>query len=581
MFGGINEMPSRPITMCIPDKNRDLGPRRGIPYGRYFCIATLALLLAHRAIGASADSASAPPDSPEPSPLPMNAPADNSQQSTAPRRVIYIKEFRVRGARHLPRSVVEETVYPFLGPRRTEIDVEQARAALEKAYQDKGYQTVSVQVPPQTGARGIVVLQVSEQRVGRLRVKDSRYFSLKKIKEGAPSLAEGTLPKFDDVTRDIMALNQLPDRRITPGIHAGVEPGTVDVDLTVKDTFPLHGSVELNNRYSANTKPLRLNGAVSYNNLWQLGHSIGLSFQVSPEDLDQVQVYSGYYVARIPSVPWLSFSAIAIKQDSNVSTLGGVASAGRGEVFSARVSLTLPSGTDFYHSLTLGLDYKHFTQVASVTIGQLLNTPITYYPLSADYSATWSKKGAITDLDVNVVANLRGLGSDELEFDLNRFRATGSFIFLRGSIAHTHDIFSGLQAYGKLQGQIANQPLVNSEELAGGGLATVRGYLEAEALGDNGVFASLELRTPQLARWTKSEGNDWRAYVFVDGGVLTIYDALPGQSSSFSLASVGVGSRIRLFNHLNGSLDFGVPLLDLIQTDAFDTQLTFRLWADF
>lgn len=496
-------------------------------------------------------------------------------------RSIYIREFRVRGARHLPRGTVEETVYPYLGPGRTVNDVEQARAALEKVYQDKGYQTVSVQVPAQTPTRGIVVLQVSEQPVGRLRVRDSRYFSLRKIKEEAPSLAEGTVPNFNDITRDIVALNQLPDRRITPGLHAGFEPGTVDVDLSVKDTLPLHGSLELNNRYSPNTDSLRLNGSISYNNLWQLGHSIGASVQISPEDLNQVKVFSGYYVARIPGVPWISFNAVGVKQESNVSTLGGIAVAGRGEVVGARAIMTLPAGTDFYHSFTLGFDYKHFNQGVNVATGKLINTPITYYPLSAAYSATWSNKGAVTDFDASITAHLRGLGSDEDEFDLNRFRSRGSFVYVRGSIAHTHDLPAGLQVFGKVQGQVADQPLVNSEQLAGGGLATVRGYLEAEALGDDGAFASFELRSPQLATWTKSEGNDWRAYVFADGGVLTIHDSLPQQTSTFTLASIGVGSRFRLSNHLNGSVDVSLPLLGLIQTDAFDPLVTFRLWTDF
>lgn len=578
MFNGINVCPS--TTRRLPTK-RELGSGSKTHYVRYLAFATLVLLFFQQAKAASPNPPGETGDSPEPSPNPMNAVQESGPQATAPTAPIFIKEFRVRGARHLPRAVVEETVYPFLGPGRTANDVEQARAALEKAYQDKGYQTVAVQVPQQTGAHGIIVLQVTEQTVGRLRVRDSRYFSLKKIKAGAPSLAEGNVPKFDDVTRDIIALNQLPDRRITPGLHPGIEPGTVDVDLTVKDTLPLHGNLELNNRYSANTKPLRLNGTLNYNNVWQLGHSIGFSFQVSPEDLDQVRVFSGYYIARIQGVPWLNLSLSGIKQDSNVSTLGGIASAGRGEIVSARAIMTLPAATDFYHSFTFGLDYKHFDQTSSVAAGELFSTPITYYPLSADYSATWSKKGSITDLDLNVVANLRRLGSSDPEVDLNRFRARGSFIFLRGSVAYTHDFGSGLELFGKLQGQIADQPLVTNEEFAGGGLATVRGYLEAEAIGDNGVFGSLELRTPQLVTWTRNEGNDWRAYVFADGGALTIHDALPEQTSSFTLASVGIGTRIRLLNHLSGSLDAGLALLDLIETDAFDTQVTVRLWTDF
>ena len=61
-------------------------------------------------------------------------------------------------------------VYPFLGSERTSEDVEQARAALEKAYHDKGFQTVSIEIPQQKMRRGVVILNVVEAKVGRLRV---------------------------------------------------------------------------------------------------------------------------------------------------------------------------------------------------------------------------------------------------------------------------------------------------------------------------------------------------------------------------------------------------------------------------
>src|SRR5215467_7971647 len=270
---------------------------------------------------------------------------------------LFIRQYRVLGAHHLTKIEIETAVYPFLGPGRGPQDVEQARAALEKAYQGKGFQTVSVQVPQQTGAGGVVVLNVQETTVGRLRVRNSRYFLASTIKKNAPSLAEGSVPNFNDVTHDVISLNQWPDRRITPSLKTGVVPGTVDVDLAVQDTFPLHGNVELNNRYSADTDPLRLNAALSYNNLWQLGHSIGASMQISPEDLNQVQVYSGYYVLRFADPSWLTLIAQGIKQDSDVSTLGSIDVAGKGEVVGGRAIITFPQLTNFFHSLTLGLDY--------------------------------------------------------------------------------------------------------------------------------------------------------------------------------------------------------------------------------
>ena len=293
----------------------------------------------------------------------------------------YVRQYRIEGDEHLmPRLDVESAVYPFLGPYRTEADVDGARGALEQAYHDHGYQTVLVQIPPQQVQGGVITLQVVPQTVGRLRVHGSRYFSIDEIKREAPSLEEGQSPNFSQVTRDLATLNNIPDRQVTPAVRPGVTPGTVDVDLNVKDTPPVHGSLELNNRYSASTTPLRVNGSASYDNLWQLEHSIGFSFQVSPEDTNQVQVFSADYIARIPGVSWLSLMAQGTSQNSNVNTLGGIGVAGNGDVIGGRAIIQLPNAKGFYHSVSLGLDYKHFSQDVLIA-GTHAVTPVTYYPL--------------------------------------------------------------------------------------------------------------------------------------------------------------------------------------------------------
>jgi hemolysin activation/secretion protein len=91
---------------------------------------------------------------------------------------LYIQEYRVEGVHLLKEGEIGEAVYPYLGPGRTPEDIEQARVALEKVYKDKGYQTVSVQIPQQALGR-IIVFQVTEAKVGRLRVHGSRYLSLR------------------------------------------------------------------------------------------------------------------------------------------------------------------------------------------------------------------------------------------------------------------------------------------------------------------------------------------------------------------------------------------------------------------
>src|SRR5258707_3272296 len=547
---------------------------RGVPAVFYLVAAVLAVT----PLSAIAQRTPAPSDSSS-----THSTQDQSKSSGQGQaeRQIYIQEYRVEGTHKLSELDVEEAVYPYLGPGRTTEDVEQARASLEKAYQDKGYQTVSVQIPPEQVRTGVVVLQVIEGKVGRLRIHGSRYFSLEQIRKQAPSMAEGTVPNFNDVTRDIVALNQLPDRRITPSLRAGVEPGTVDIDLNVKDTLPLHGSLELNDRNSPNTTLLRLNGSISYNNFWQLGHSAGFSFQIAPENMRDAQVFSGYYLARFPGLEGFSLLLQGTKQNSDVSTLGSIAVAGKGSIFGVRGIFTLPPGQDFYESISAGFDWKHFDQRVGLSTGNI-TTPITYYPVSAVYTATWVPKGSETDLDAGITFGLRGgIGSKDDQFDNSRFKASGNFIYFRGDLSHTHDLPGGMQVYARVQGQVADQPLINSEQMGGGGLSSVRGYLEAEELGDNGLFGTLELRSPSLLGWMGKKEDEWRIYGFLDAGTLTIRDPLPQQADVFNLASWGFGSRIQLYQHLNGSLDIGVPMIRAQDTTVHEVRFIFRVWADF
>jgi len=528
-----------------------------------------------------------PQDAPESGPLaprPKNAdeegpPSTPATGTQTPGR-IFIQEYRVKGAHHLSQTEIEDAVYPFLGPGRTGADVEQARSALEKAYHDKGYQTVAVEIPQQQAKGGIVYLQVVEAMVGRLRVRGARYFSPDQIKAQAPSLAEGKVVNFNEVPHDIVALNQSSDLRVTPTLSQGKLPGTVDVDLTVKDTLPVHGNLELNNRYSANTEPLRLNGSVSDDNLWQLGHTAGFSFQVAPQRLKDAEVFSAYYLAPVPSVEGMSLMVQGTKQDSNVSTLGGATVTGRGNILSLQANFNLPPGQDFYHSASLGIDYKDFDQDIIID-GNDTASPVTYYPLSAIYSATWAPKGSVTEFNAGVTFHLRGLGSTSAAFDNSRFGSGASFIYFHGDLSHTHDLPGGLQIFGKIQGQLADQPLLSAEQFSAGGLDSVRGYLEGEVPGDDAFCSSLEFRSPSVISWLGQKTGEWRFYVFGDTAWLTKISSLPNEDSRFSLESLGAGSRIQVLDHFSGSIDAAEPLTSQSTTKAHDIRVTFRAGVNY
>lgn len=495
---------------------------------------------------------------------------------------LYVREYRVRGNKILKGIEIEEAVYPFMGPGRSEQDIEGARLALEKVYKSKGYQSVGVQIPQQTGNRGIIYLEVVESPVGRLRVKGSRYFLPSKIKEQAPSMKEGTVPNFNEISKDIMALNRWRDRKITPELRAGVVPGTVDIDLNVEDKLPLHGSLEINNQHNANTVPLRLSGSLSYSNLWQLGHTLGLSFQIAPEKTSDSAIYSAFYQAPVESVEGLSVMLTGTLQDSNIAALGGSTVIGKGQIVGLRLMKTLPASQGYFHSISFGVDYKNFVQDVNAG-GALISSPIQYYPFNLSYSASRVTEVTYTEFNAALTWHVTGMGGSQSQFSARRFSSTDSFFYLRGDLSHTHDLPQGFQIYARAQGQATPDALINTEQTSGGGPNTARGYLIATQLGDSGIFGSLEFRGPNFIGSAKDRENQWRLYAFLEGGRLYVNSPLPAEKRTHDLASIGVGSRFRYLNHITGSIDLAMPLVTQPNANALshDLFLIFRLGMEF
>jgi hemolysin activation/secretion protein len=527
-------------------------------------------LLAALLLGAAASAALA--DTP-PEPEKAAAPA-------APEQRFEIDELRIIGNTVLTEAEIDQAIYEFVGPNKTIKDVEKARAALEAAYAAKGYPTVSAEIPVQRVENGVVLLKVTERTVGRLAVRGSRYFDLGQIKERAPALAEGKIPNIKEVRRNIIALNQLPDRTVTPALRAGAAPDTVDVDLNVEDHFPGHATLEVNNRYTQDTTHLRLSGSLSYDNLWQRGDSASIAYQVAPENTADASVLSASYVFHVPETD-LSLLASYLHSDSNVSTLGSTNVIGKGDIVGLRVVVPLGYDEGFVHTLSVGADYKHFINDTALGASKS-SAPVTYYPFTLSYQATWSDLLSETNLIASAVFAVGSLGSNQAQFDISRHDAMPGFGYVRGDISRRQTLPYDAQLYAHAEFFLAPDPLIPNEQFSLGGLDTVRGYLESEALGDYGAALQTELRSPSLTDYIgESPIDSLRALTFFDVGATSIHDPLPQQRSSYTLASTGVGVRIGMFGYLNGELIAAFPLQATTATGAGKSRILFRAYSQF
>jgi hemolysin activation/secretion protein len=158
---------------------------------------------------------------------------------------------------------------------------------------------------------------------------------------------------------------------------------------------------------------------------------------------------------------------------------------------------------------------------------------------------------------------------------------------------------NGWSLRGRLAGQYANQPLIPSEQYTLGGMNSVRGYYDAEQIGDRGYLVSIEARgnrfepfsflqqkpagAADAAASTGSTGSSFSLIpiAFVDAGLVRILDPLPSQISQYTLASVGLGFRSSVLAKTSLSVDVARALRSGSFTQEGDYRANFRLIAEF
>jgi hemolysin activation/secretion protein len=486
-----------------------------------------------------------------------------------------VLELRVQGNTVLDARSIESAVYPFTGPAKQMGDVEAARAALEHAYHDRGFGTVFVDIPEQSVDDGVVRLRVTEGKLRQVRVTGARYFSGRQIRAAVPAAEENSVPNLPVLQKELTALNaQTPDRVVLPVLKAGPQPGTVDLSLRVQDHSPFHGSVELNNQYTADTTHLRALVAASYDNMFGRLDNFSFQYQVAPEAPAETHVIAGSYALHLaPDGSNLSFQYI--NSHSDVATVGTLGVFGTGSVYTLRYLKPLPA-TGSSQNLAVELDYKSFGQsilVNSAAGG--LNTPVTYYNMSTAYSIVRSTARELFDWSTTADFGIRGVPNNAQQFADKRFDAQPDYFYIRSDGGLTLQLPAALTATVRFTGQYSPDPLINNEQLPLGGVASVRGYLEAEYLGDSALRGSFQLGAPPL---TLLSGQlHLNEFVFYDAARVFLDDPLPDEARQNGLRSWGIGMKFDTYNHLSGALTWADPLVTGARTQKGDSMLLFFL----
>jgi hemolysin activation/secretion protein/AraC-like DNA-binding protein len=243
-----------------------------------------------------------------------NVPAVVKNTSTNVISKFTVEKYLVSGNSILPPQKIGQiltNVPEAFGTNVTFDDIRAQLGNLQMAYRERGFVTVSVGLPPQKLTNATVKIKVTEGRLAAINVTGNKYYSPENVLRALPELHTNLLLNSHVFQRELDLANANRDRQIYPVIGPGLELGTSALTLKVKDRFPLHARVELNNQSTPGTPDNRVAFSAQYDNLWNLEHQVGVqytfsplnygtanTYYFSPLDLPLIANYSAYY--RLP-----------------------------------------------------------------------------------------------------------------------------------------------------------------------------------------------------------------------------------------------------------------------------------------
>jgi hemolysin activation/secretion protein len=264
-----------------------------------------------------------------------------------------------------------------------------------------------------------------------------------------------------------------------------------------------------------------------------------------------------------------------VNTESAVATADSLSVIGDGTILGARLILPLDSATSRYHNVTLGVDYKDFNNGAMDS-----QVPISYVNWSAKYSTTLPGEDSRTGFAAAINFGIRGLGNNQQEFSDKRTGSKPSYALLQLDADHLMRLPGGFGLFASLSGQLADSPLVDNEQFAAGGVDSVRGYYEAQELGDQAVQGRLELRTPPLRNLYPEYLDNLHFLTFIDAAKLWVNES-GGAPNGYELAGTGVGMRVDILERISGALDLAWALKDDGSISKGDSRTHFSIEYGF
>jgi hemolysin activation/secretion protein len=510
------------------------------------------------------------------------APSAVAQDEDAPSALVVafeIRKFQVDGNTLLPQARIDELVAPFTGPKKVYGDIQQALEALGNEYRRLGYGTVNVLVPEQELTSGVVRLQVTEGKIGKVSITGNQYFDEENIRASLPDLKEGAAPNLRKLSENTQLSNENPAKQVDVTLGVSEEEGKINARVDVAEDNPQRFYVTLDNTGTHSSGKDRIGVAYQHANLFNRDQILTLAYTTAIDAPGgvEVDIYSIGY--RLPlynlgdSIDFIYGNSSTNLPSVTPNLTSPLAINGKGSVIALRYNHMLGRQGLYTSKLVAGYDYKYFNNTCNIggaptPYGVAGCTPYTLQPVSLTYSGQWQKPGQAYDYYAGAAYNLNPIGA-EYPFPGGPGSASDHYSAANGrSIKDKFTVwrFGGnyLQAISGdwlgrvgITAQYTQDALPSPEQLGLAGVNAVRGFSERAMATDRGYVTNLEITTPDFASHVGAKGS-LRGIFFYDFASGHNVDATVDSNGHANIAALGTGLRYSLKKDISARFDVAV-----------------------
>ncbi len=469
-----------------------------------------------------------------------------------------LKKINIKGNTVFPTYQLMRLVDFKIGQEVTINDLIMSANDITDYYQGKGYISTIAYLPPQKVQNGEVDIVILEGKYGLVNVNPGKwerksYLTKKYLQDN--NIETGKILNVKDVRNALtdMTAEEYMKGAVSFSDNEESEEFS-DVTLDVKDRFPINLDLRYDNQgrdligtqrgvLYAGLHDVTGHGDTLMGTLSMSSRSLGVGGMYSlPIAKNDTRLNIGYSYSKVRLGK--EFKMYNIKGESHDVFIGVSRRLAKGDGYRLYGDITLDMrNTDMTSGLIPDLNSSYRTRVLRGSLTDVKD----------DSYGRWLFNTGVAG----------GIPIDASDYNKARNLASNNFVKVNASAARLQVLPKNNLAILQVNTQYANRHLYASEAMQFGGISSVRGYDEGFRIGDYGVTASIEYRTPipglkallpekygfisdsiQIAGFYDF---GWFGDRFIDG-------------SADYLMSAGPGIVVKLTKYLSANMYWGFPI---------------------